>query len=284
MNVKRNAGFAVLAVVLVAMLLAGSAAAAAPQADASSGDRARARETVQARIRDRAQVKAIVKAAADRAAALEQLEGYVSEHPDSVDALRELARLHENAGEAVEALEALQKAIEVDPRNRNLYQNMFRVYAAGGDRSLKVFVNGKAARFDVPPVIKDGRTLVPVRALVEALGATVEWQAETRTVIISKGDTQITLQLESRTALVNGQPVELDVPAKLTNGRTVIPLRFIAQNLGCHVDFDGDSGTVVVGDEPLEDEPADEEEQGEGETPAETETDSTTGGSSSTGQ
>ncbi|NPV69174.1 MAG: hypothetical protein HPY55_00830 [Firmicutes bacterium] len=261
---KRTTGFAVLAVILVTVLVAGSAAAAAPQTNSSDAEQDRTQERDREKARDRAQVKEMIKAAVNRAAALEGLKKYLSEHPDSVHALKELARMHEDAGDTAQTLEALQKAIEIDPRNRNLYTNMYRVYTQKGDRSLKVFVNGKKPSFDVPPVIKDGRTLVPVRALVEALGATVEWQAETRTVVISKGDTVVRLQLETRTALVNEQPVELDVPPKSINGRTVIPLRFIAQALGCEVDFDNDSGTVVVGDQPLEeypDDPAQDQEE-----------------------
>ncbi|NPV69176.1 MAG: tetratricopeptide repeat protein [Firmicutes bacterium] len=198
---------------------------------------------------EQAQVEGMLKTAvANRLAAMEQLRAYLKEHADSEEALKALATLHEENGDDDEAVEALEKAVAFEPKNHNLYRNMQRLYAKMGEKSLKVFVNGKRPAFDQPPVIKDGRTLVPVRAVSEALGATVEWQAQTREVIISKGDTVIRLQLESRTALVNGKTLELDVPAESLNGRTVVPLRFVGEALKYQISYDGASGMVMVGE------------------------------------
>src|SRR5690606_24707622 len=82
----------------------------------------------------------------------------------------------------------------------------------------------KDVKFDTPPVIKEGRTLIPVRALTQGFGAELEWNAEEKKVTITKGDVEIVLHLDSRTATVNGEEVELDVPSTAYNNRTYVPL------------------------------------------------------------
>ncbi|MGE5485941.1 MAG: stalk domain-containing protein [Ignavibacteriales bacterium] len=209
------------------------------------------------------QVKTMLRlAVTERETALEQLRQFLTEHPLSKEAFKAVAKIEEEQGRFKEAIEAIEQAAGAEPGDETVYAEMKRLYVASGDKSLKVFVNGKKPAFDQPPVIVSGRTLVPIRAIGEALGATVEWREQTREVVVSKGDIQITLQLENRVAIVNGQTVELDVPPKSTNGRTVIPIRFVSEALRCKVDYDGDSGLITV-DEPDEDEPDEDEEEEE---------------------
>ena len=75
---------------------------------------------------------------------------------------------------------------------------------------------------------ENGRTLVPLRTIFEAIGADVSWDGATSTVTAVKGDTTVKLTLGSKTAYKNGNEVTLDVPAKAVNGRTLVPVRFIA--------------------------------------------------------
>lgn len=104
-----------------------------------------------------------------------------------------------------------------------------------------IIVKGKHLGFDTPPVIKSGRTLVPVKALVQAFGAVVEWNPVDQTVTITKGDQKIVLTLGETEVVVNDGTIQLDVPAQAMNGRTVVPLRFIAEQMGFEVDYeDGD--------------------------------------------
>lgn len=110
----------------------------------------------------------------------------------------------------------------------------------------KVFVGGKAVTFDVPPRIESGRTLVPVRAIMEALGATVEWNGAKRTVTVTRPGVKIVLTIGSRNALVNGRTVRLDVPARIVNDRTIIPLRFMSERLGEKVTWDPATRTVYI--------------------------------------
>ena len=106
------------------------------------------------------------------------------------------------------------------------------------DNDIKIVVNNKQVLFDVPPQIQDGRTLVPLRAIFESLGAKVEWDGTTGTITGTKGDTLIILKLNSINATVNGKRVTLDVPAVSINGRTLVPARFVSESMGMHVVWD----------------------------------------------
>ncbi|MBC7347561.1 MAG: hypothetical protein H5U00_08950 [Clostridia bacterium] len=131
-------------------------------------------------------------------------------------------------------------------------------------------IGGMNLKFDIPPVIKYGRTLVPVRAISRGLGAQVAWDAQTMTVTITRGDTVVTLALGSREMLVNGEPVIMDVPAQLISNRTFVPIRFIAAALGERVNYDPETGDIDIGEpeDVDEGELAEETEEGEEESPA----------------
>lgn len=126
-----------------------------------------------------------------------------------------------------------------------------------------VLARGRQLKFDTPPVIKDGRTLIPVRAVSEAFGAQVTWDPDTKTVTVVRGETTITLEIGAFTATVNGEETPLDVPSEIMNGRTVIPLRFVVESLGLSVEWESGTETVVIEDaddseqeEPTEGAPA----------------------------
>ena len=103
--------------------------------------------------------------------------------------------------------------------------------------SGSVRFNTQIVHIDPAPTVVDGRTLVPARAISEMLGADVNWYQPRREVSIELADISILLTIDSRIAVVNGNNVELDVPAQVVNGSTIIPLRFVAENLGVYVDF-----------------------------------------------
>lgn len=112
-----------------------------------------------------------------------------------------------------------------------------------------VKVNGNRVSFpDGQPIIENGRTLVPVRFIAEALGYEVDWIQETKTVTINGG--QILLPIDCTTATVDGEQVAIDVPAKLivTHGmtRTYVPLRFVSETLNCTVDWFNANRSVVI--------------------------------------
>jgi len=111
---------------------------------------------------------------------------------------------------------------------------------------IKVTIDGEEIVFDVPPTIVNGRTLIPVRAIFETLGAKVEWDNETFTVTGTKGDISINLQINNTNALVNDKIIKLDVPATVINGRTLVPARFVADSFGAEVDWDSKTSTVII--------------------------------------
>lgn len=101
------------------------------------------------------------------------------------------------------------------------------------------------------PVIQDGRTLVPIRAVMESFGSSVYWDGETRQVYISTNNSYIRLTIDSDTALINtredtDKPVKLDVAPQIINGRTMVPLRFVAESAGLDVDWNGDERVITI--------------------------------------
>lgn len=113
---------------------------------------------------------------------------------------------------------------------------------------ISVSVNKKILAFDQPPVIIDDRTLVPLRAIFEALGAVVEWDPSTRTVKAERGDTKISLVIDTNIIKKNDTDIEIDVPAKIINDRTMVPVRSISESLGASVDWDPVVRMVMIDD------------------------------------
>jgi hypothetical protein len=111
---------------------------------------------------------------------------------------------------------------------------------------ITVYVNYNPLTFDVPPVIENGRTLVPLRAIFEALNAQVEWDGATQTVTAKREDTTIKLTIDKSEAYCNDQEVKLDVPAKLVDGRTIVPLRFISESLGAEVNWNAETQVITI--------------------------------------
>lgn len=115
-----------------------------------------------------------------------------------------------------------------------------------GGQDIQVTVDGQKLTFDVFPMMENNRVLVPMRKIFESLEADVNWNNSTRTITAVKGDTKVVLSVGSKTAHKNGQPINLDVPAKIVNGRTLVPIRFISEAFGADVMWRQDSRTVVI--------------------------------------
>ena len=93
-------------------------------------------------------------------------------------------------------------------------------------------VNGKSTTLEQGAMITNGRTLVPLRFITEAMGATLVWDAVTRTANITLAGNKIALTIDKTVAKVNGYDVTLDAPAAIVNGKTLVPLRFVAESMG----------------------------------------------------
>lgn len=176
------------------------------------------------------------EAKGDIQAAIVNLEKILANNPEAkVKAY--LAILKEKDGDLEEALEDMEDAIEEEPDNQELYNEVGKIYEKMNLDGIKLFIKGKKAELDVQPVIKDGSTLVPVRVIVENLGAEIQWNPETSTIIITKDEKSIELKIGSTEAKINGETAPIDVPATIVNGRTIVPLRFISETFGTTVNW-----------------------------------------------
>ena len=132
-----------------------------------------------------------------------------------------------------------------------VFMCVFSTYAFAQDE-ISVIVNDKKVEFDVPPQIIEGRTMIPMRKTFEALGADVEWIGDMNLVLatysskilameIGKDSFKVTDVLEGKSEFYN-----LDVKATIVDGRTLIPVRAVAESFGFKVDWNGDTRTVTI--------------------------------------
>ncbi|HHY37270.1 MAG TPA: DUF1343 domain-containing protein [Firmicutes bacterium] len=115
-------------------------------------------------------------------------------------------------------------------------------------QQIVVFVDGAPVLFDVEPYIDaSDRTMVPIRAISEALGAEVGWDEASRKVSISRDGRQLVLTIDSPRALIDGRAFVMDTRPVIRNGRTMVPLRFVGELLGVRtVDWDGSLRLVTI--------------------------------------
>lgn len=140
--------------------------------------------------------------------------------------------------------------------NKNKFISVFIACAAAAaslpsvsaqDEQVKVNVNGTAVIFeDQQPVIVNERTLVPVRGVFEALGASVDWNEESGEITINGGDVNITMSIGSSVMQAGESLIELDTPPELMSDRVMLPVRAICEALGATVEWDGESMTVNI--------------------------------------
>lgn len=114
------------------------------------------------------------------------------------------------------------------------------------NEEISVLLNGEVLDFDVQPQIINGRTMVPMRKIFEALGATVEWENETQLIRAKKQGKIVVMQINSPLISVDGYDVTLDVPPQLIGGRTLVPVRAVAESFDIHVLWDEIYNNVVL--------------------------------------
>ncbi|MBE7037682.1 MAG: glycosyl hydrolase family 88 [Ruminococcaceae bacterium] len=106
------------------------------------------------------------------------------------------------------------------------------------NNNISVFVNNSRISFDVEPVIINNRTMVPLRAIFEKIGAEVEWNETTKTAEATCQDTLVSVKIDDEVMYVNGVAKKIDAPAKIVEQRTLIPLRAVCEAFDCTVDWD----------------------------------------------
>ena len=138
----------------------------------------------------------------------------------------------------------LKKALCVLMSTGMLFSGVTVAYAEESNISLQI--NGSEISAEVPPTIMEGRTMVPVRAIFEAVGANIDFDAETKTITAKKGDTTVNMTVGAKIATVNSKEVQLDAPAVIVNGRTLAPARFVAETFGYTVQWDAENKIVKI--------------------------------------
>ncbi|MCK5849253.1 MAG: hypothetical protein KAH01_08705 [Caldisericia bacterium] len=116
-----------------------------------------------------------------------------------------------------------------------------------------VYVNDEPVEIEAAPFVDkvSGRTMVPIRIVAESVGAEIGWEGSERKITLTQGDTIIELWIDKPIAKVNGVPTPIDMGSPklapfVVNGRTVLPLRFVAENLGCAIGWDGATQTITL--------------------------------------
>lgn len=111
---------------------------------------------------------------------------------------------------------------------------------------VTITVDKAIVKTDVPPINVQGQTLVPVRGIFNAFKADIDWIACEQRVFVRKDNTVIWLRIGEPHAKVNDDIIPLAVPAMIYRGRTMVPLRFIAESLGAQVNWDPGTQTITI--------------------------------------
>ena len=119
--------------------------------------------------------------------------------------------------------------------------------AVNAGPAISIVIDGETVQTDTPPQITaEGRTIVPLRVISETMGANVIWEQEEKKVTAEKNGRILELKIGDKTIYNDGEPMEIDSPAQIVNGRTMVPVRVISESFGCQVGWDGDTKTFYV--------------------------------------
>lgn len=135
------------------------------------------------------------------------------------------------------------------------YNGKHHAYAA---KEVKIEIDGKEmVPKDMPAVIIDGRTMLPMRQIAQELGCEVNWNEAAKQIYVMRGSDIIVFAVDSKTGYENGQEFTMDVPATIVNDRTMLPVRALADALHLNIKWDDPSRTVSIqsGDTVVKDEP-----------------------------
>ncbi|MFC6227495.1 copper amine oxidase N-terminal domain-containing protein [Paenibacillus allorhizosphaerae] len=161
-------------------------------------------------------------------------------------ALSAAADLLDQQGSVTDAVYVQKEAVKANVKNIDSYKKLGKLYEKVGKTGIKLYVNGDEPSIEVAPFIRDGSTLVPFRAISEALKAEVSWNAEERSVTVTRDGIAVKLLIGSTTAYVDGKEVTLEVPASIVEGNTVVPVRFVSEALKAAVKWEDETQSVVI--------------------------------------
>lgn len=133
------------------------------------------------------------------------------------------------------------QTIRLKTLKQPLYDELSKI-----QESPYVVFDNKLLCYDVPPVIENGYTLVPIRFLFEQMGADVTWNQQMQMATVTQDNTAITFRIDDTNAVVNGSNVSMDIPARLINDKTMVPVRFLSEELGYTVNWDGQNRIITI--------------------------------------
>jgi peptidoglycan/xylan/chitin deacetylase (PgdA/CDA1 family) len=116
------------------------------------------------------------------------------------------------------------------------------------NKNITVYSNGNKVTYDIQPQIINERAMLPIRKTVETLGAKVEWNQESETVTIIKNDTVVTFTIGEKYIYVNGEQKSIDTPSSIVNGRTLVPIRFLAEAFAYKVSWVNETRSIYISD------------------------------------
>ncbi|NTV89310.1 MAG: hypothetical protein HGA22_02950 [Clostridiales bacterium] len=138
-------------------------------------------------------------------------------------------------------MDGILRLIKAEPTKKEYYYKAGELFTANNETGIRVFLNGSLLDFskynNVQPEIINNRTMVPIAAITEGMGADIYFDEKLKNITISMGESSVKLKIDSNIAFINGEKVTLDVPAKIVNGRTLVPLSFIARCFGKTVNW-----------------------------------------------
>lgn len=139
----------------------------------------------------------------------------------------------------------LVHSVNADARNGMIlvYDGQSHIY---NEAPIYLVVKGNIIQGDIPPIALNGNTLVPIREVCEAMGAVVEWKTNTKEAYIGMDDSLIILKADSYQAWVNGEYVNIPMPAKIINNKVMVPVRFVAETIGYDVKWFGTERIIMI--------------------------------------
>ena len=153
----------------------------------------------------------------------------------------EIQSAHASAGDVsffeTENVQNARLSLEKEKYELKIGSNEIAIYK-GEEKTVK--------EIDVAPFIVDGTTMIPLRGLFEEMGATVSWNGDEEKIGVQSGDTELLFQIENTRVFVNGVRYGVIVAPRIVNSRTFIPLRFVSENLGYTVSWDGATQTITI--------------------------------------
>lgn len=122
----------------------------------------------------------------------------------------------------------------------------FTISISSAPDKVRVQLNGVEIKFEVDPQIINNRTMVPLRAISDAIGATLLWSGENSSILLNLGDTVAMLQINNPNLFKNDEVITLDSPPIIIKNRTLVPVRAICETFGVDVEWNADECLVIL--------------------------------------